>query len=88
MNPKKIEVGIYSTLKPITSESINLDDVFDFPEELLPILTRQVLDLGRFVMMIPENRINDGQGDISQGQIPTNKLVSVNEMNEDQLKNE
>lgn len=83
VNPKKIELGIYSTLQPITSASIDLDGPFNFPEETLIILKRQVLDLGRFVMMIPEERTNDGADvKINQG-IPTSKIVSVNELDEE-----
>jgi hypothetical protein len=87
VNTKRIEIGIYSTIKPITSDSIDLDMEFRFPEELLIILKRQVLDLGRFVMLIPEDRVNDGKDDTGQSQLPTNKIVSVNELNEDVPKN-
>lgn len=87
VNPKKIEMGIYSTLKPITSSTIDLDAPFPFPEELLIQLKRQVLDLGRFVMMIPEERVNDGVDANNSKSIPTNKLVSVNELEEDSPKN-
>jgi hypothetical protein len=87
INPKKVEIGIYSTLKPITSASINLDMKFPFPQELLIQLKRQVLDLGRFVMMIPEERVNDGADvKVNQG-IPTSKIVSVNELEQDSPSN-
>lgn len=88
INPKRIEMGIFSTIKPITSASIDLDAPFRFPEELLIILKRQVLDMGRFVMLIPEDRVNDGKDDTGQSQMPTNKIVSVNELNEDQPTNQ
>lgn len=78
-NAKFLEAGIYSTFDPITT--IDVDQPFDFPEELLSVLKRQVLDLGRFVLMVPSERINDGSNDVSNGNIPTNKLVSVNEQN-------
>lgn len=88
VNPKKVEIGIYSTIKPITSGDINLDDDFPFPEELLIILKRQVLDLGRFVMMIPEDRVNDGS-DAAKGQAqPSQKITSVSELNEESVKNQ
>jgi hypothetical protein len=88
VNPKKIEVGVYSTIQPITSSSIDLDMQFPFPEELLIQLKRQVLDLGRFVMMIPEERVNDGADNkLNQG-IPTAKIVSVNEMEQDTPQNQ
>ena len=80
-----IEIGIYTTLDPITE--IDLDAEFDFPEELLIILKRQVLDLGRFALLIPQERVNDGSDDVGQQGVPTNKIVSVNELSEDQTTN-
>ena len=53
-----VEVGLYTTFDP--SRVINLDDTFDFPEHLLPLLTREILNLGRFVLMSPSNMVNDG----------------------------
>jgi hypothetical protein len=55
----------------------------DFPDELLIILKRQVLDLGRFTLMLPQERVNDGSDDGARKGVPTNKLVSVNELSED-----
>tara|TARA_R110000803_G_scaffold140730_1_gene207276 strand:+ start:544 stop:1281 length:738 start_codon:yes stop_codon:yes gene_type:complete len=82
---KKVEVGLYSTLKPVTG--VSLDDDFEFPEELLIQLKKQVLDLGRFVMVMPSDRSNDGS-DVAAGSIPTNKIVSVNELSEDAPNNQ
>lgn len=84
---KNIEVGIYATLDPVTE--IDLDAPFDFPEELMIILKRQVLDLGRWALLMPNERLNDGNDDVNNQQksIPTNKLVSVNELSEDQTTN-
>lgn len=86
IKPKYVEIGLYSTLKPVTASDFNLDDEFDFPEELLIVLKKNVLDLGRFVMMIPKERTNDGS-DSAEQNAPINKLVSVNEGNEDITKN-
>jgi len=82
---KSIEVGLYTTLDPLTE--IDLDAPFDFPEELLIILKRQVLDLGRFALLIPQERTNDGDDGSESKAVPTNKLVSVNELTEDQTEN-
>jgi hypothetical protein len=82
---KSVEIGIYSTLKPVTE--VDIDQPFEFPDELLIILKRQVLDLGRFVMMMPKDNVNDGQ-DNAQGAVPTNKIVSVNELDEDVPENQ
>lgn len=81
INPKSVEIGIYSTIKPITDPDIDLDGPFPFPEELLIQLKRQVLDLGRFVMVIPEERINDGVDE--QKAMPMNKITSVAELAQD-----
>lgn len=83
---KHLEVGLYTTFDPVTE--IDLDAPFDFPQELIVILKRQVLDMGRFVLLIPEERVNDGtDGTAGSGQVPTNKLVSVNELSEDNPNN-
>jgi len=81
----KLEIGIYSTLDPVTE--IDLDAPFDFPDELLIILKRQVLDLGRFSLLMPEDKLNDGANQIQAGTVPPNKLVSVNELGEGQIEN-
>jgi len=83
INPKAVEIGIYSTIKPITDPDTDLDKPFKFPEELIIQLKKQVLDLGRFVMVIPEERVNDGIDSESQKAVPMNKMTSVNEMSED-----
>lgn len=80
-----IEIGIYASLDPLTD--IDLDAPFEFPEELMIILKRQVLDLGRWALLMPKERLNDGNDDTDKGTIPTNKLVSVNELSEDQTTN-
>ena len=87
VNVKSVEIGLYTTFKPITDPDLDLDQVFDFPEELLIQLKRQVLDLGRFVMIIPEERVNDGNDNKVGAQVPTNKIVSVNELAQDSPNN-
>ena len=76
-----VEIGIYNTLDPI--DEIDIDSELDFPDELLIILKRQVLDLGRFTLMLPQERVNDGSDDGARKGVPTNKLVSVNELSDD-----
>ncbi len=83
---KEVEIGIYTAFDPITT--IDVDAPFEFPEELIAILKRQVLDLGRFALLIPKERINDGEGDLSNNEVPTQKLTSVNELREEQTNNE
>jgi len=87
INPKTVEIGIYSTIRPVTDEETDLSKPLKFPEETLIILKRQVLDLGRFVLMMPEERVNDGIDTENQKQVPTMKLTSVNELSEDATTN-
>lgn len=72
----KVEIAIFSTFDPITT--IDIDAPFDFPEELIEVLKRKVLDLGRFILMIPSERVNDGDNN-PNGNVPTQKLISVND---------
>lgn len=81
-----LEIGIYSTIDPV--EKIDLDAPFDFPDELLIVLKRQVVDLGRFALLMPEEKTNDGENKTAGNKsVPTNKIVSVNELSEDQIEN-
>ena len=63
---QNIELCLMTTFDPQTLG--DLDAEFDFPEELIPILQKQVLDMGRFALMIPAERLNDGTASNNQGQ--------------------
>jgi hypothetical protein len=54
--------------------------------ELDHILTRQVLDLARFSLMVPGERVNDGTDTLQSQSVPSGKIISVNqpEMNNGQ----
>lgn len=73
-----LELGLYTTANAMTCD---LDEEINLPEELIPVLIRRVLDLGRFVMAMPTDRINEGDSQLNQ-QMPTSKLISVNSMNQ------
>ena len=77
VNIKNVEVGLFLSIPPITK--IDLDEVFDFPEELIFVLKKQVLDMGRFALLVPQERINDGDDSTNPNQVPTNKITSVND---------
>ena len=81
----EVEIGIYAAFDPVTE--IDIDAPFDFPEELIVILKRQVIDLGRFSLLIPQERINEGTSQVGPEVVPTNKIVSVNQLDEDQVTN-
>jgi hypothetical protein len=77
VNVKNVEIGLWLTLDPVTE--IDLDADFEFPEELLFVLKKQVLDMGRFALLMPQERVNDGDDDTNPNQVPTNKITSVND---------
>ncbi len=77
----KVEIGMFTTFDPVSTADIDAD--FEFPQELFSVLQRQVIDLGRFVMMIPKDRLNDATDTTGEnGQVPTQKIVSVNQSEE------
>jgi len=56
---KTVEVGLYSVLDSRIN-LINIDDTLDIDEEQISILRYEVLNLGRFALMMPQDRRNDG----------------------------
>lgn len=78
VNVEAVELGIYQILPDITE--IDLDAPFEFPAETLHVLKMQVLNLARFGLQIPDSgRINTGASNDPSTQVPTDKLVSVND---------
>lgn len=76
----EIEVGLYMTFSP-TDNDLDLDQMFDFPQDLIPILERHILDMGSWAMNVPKNRLNDPiQG--SDG-VPDKKWTSVDEFRQE-----
>jgi hypothetical protein len=80
INLNAIEVGLKTSLAPAALDT-DIDAAFDFPQDLIPVLKRQILDMGRFVMQIPADLINDGNVFDSKN-MPTQKLVSVNDIDQ------
>lgn len=54
-----VEIAIKSTLDP--AKICNLDDEIPLPDERISDLITEVLQLGRFVVMMPEERVNIGE---------------------------
>lgn len=82
INIVTVEAGLICNLNPADLD-VDIDLPFDFPQDLLPVLKRQVLDMGRFALMLPKDLQNDGTG-MSGKDVPTNKLISVNDINTQQ----
>lgn len=56
-----VELAVISALDP--SQVCSLDDEIPLSPELIGILQKEILQLGRFVMMVPSERVNDGDDD-------------------------
>jgi hypothetical protein len=79
-----VEIAIKASLDPKTI--CDLDDELPLPDELIQMLITEVLQLGRFVMMIPEERINIGEDDsevqtspYSNPKLPTQMIPTQSE---------
>lgn len=59
VNVTDVEIAIKASLDP--KLICDLDDDLPLPDELIQMLITEVLQLGRFVMMIPEERVNIGE---------------------------
>tara|TARA_R110002020_G_scaffold148779_5_gene324849 strand:- start:17343 stop:18080 length:738 start_codon:yes stop_codon:yes gene_type:complete len=60
---KDVEIGLLLSLDP--AAVCSLDDVIPLPDEKIEGLMKEVLQLGRFVMMMPEERVNQGADESS-----------------------
>lgn len=59
INVEDVEIAVKASLDP--SLICNIDDEIPLPDELIQELTMQVLELGRFIMLMPSENINDGE---------------------------
>jgi len=55
---KDVEIAVRTTLDP--RNVCNLDDKLPIPDERVADLMTEILKLGRFIMLIPDERQNDG----------------------------
>jgi len=56
---KEVEVALYASIDPLTA-GCNLDDPIDLSDELISVLKYELLNLGRFALIVPNERINQG----------------------------
>lgn len=73
---KYLEAGLYMTVDPLNK--INIDEPFNFPQELLKTLKMQVIDLIRYNWFFPKDVANTGEDDTDTSKINQQKIVSVN----------
>jgi hypothetical protein len=55
---KDVEIGILSALDP--RDICSYDDEVPLAPDLIEVLQKSLLALGRFVMLVPDERVNDG----------------------------
>ena len=67
-----VEVAMLSTLNP--NFLPNLDDEIPLPDELVLDLMTQILNLGRMILMIPDERKNDGSDETKVGNLPNPQM--------------
>jgi len=72
-----IELGLYTTFDPFTD--CELDTDLGVGEDVIADIYRNVLELGRFVMLIPSDNINEGEDTQSPEAAPKQRVVSVNQ---------
>jgi hypothetical protein len=71
-----VEIAIKATLDP--RQICSLDDEIPLPDEMIQDLMMQVLQLGRFVMLMPKENINDGEdGGELNTQMYANRAVNL-----------
>jgi hypothetical protein len=59
INIEDVEIAIKASLDP--SLICNIDDQIPVPDEMIQELMMQVLELGRFVKLMPNENLNDGE---------------------------
>lgn len=76
VNVEDVEIAIKATLDP--KQVCSLDDEIPLPDEMIQDLMMQVLQLGRFVMLMPKENINDGEdnSELNQG-LYANRAINL-----------
>lgn len=82
INIKFVEIGLKVSFGP-ASLDVDIDQPWDFPVHLLPILKREIMDIGRWVLQVPQDLLNDGSSFDSKA-MPQQKLISVNNPDQQQ----
>lgn len=67
---KNVEIGLFTSLDP--SQITSLDEHLPIPDEHIPDLIKEVLNLGRFLSMVPEDRVNTGADEANQAPLVRN----------------
>jgi len=74
-----IEIGLITPFDPFSNCDLLDDEMADM--EMFEYVERSVLDLGRFVMMLPSDQLNDATDTVTNqdSEVTKQKIVSVNQ---------
>lgn len=76
INVETVAIALKASLDP--TSICNIDDQISLPDELIQELMMQVLQLGRFIMLMPNEATNDGQDDSElDTQMYANRAVNL-----------
>jgi len=75
-----VEAGLLTTFDPFSE--CDMDQPMWLDEGVMADVFKSVVDLGRFVMLVPAESVNEGSNTVDKGDIPTQKIVSVNQQPE------
>jgi len=71
-----VEMGLLTSFDPFDPHDIddNLDILTEYADEIF----KDMVELGRFGLLIPEENFNDGSGEMSGSGVPQGRVTSVN----------
>ena len=70
-----VEMGLYTTFDPFTSCTI--DETMELDDSLVADVYKNVLELGRFVMLVPENNTNTGTDNTATAEPVKQRVTQV-----------
>jgi len=87
INVKYVEVGLYTTFDPFSA--CDLDAELWMDEAQIAYVFKSVVDIGRFIMLIPSDTLNEGSNTENAAETPSQRLVGLNaEANQEQPQSE
>ena len=83
-NISTVEMGLITAFDPFTTHDI--DDTLHIMTDYADEIFKDMVEMGRFALLVPGDRTNDGS-DIIEGEVPRERVTSVNK-SVDNLSNE
>ncbi len=85
-NISTVEMGLVTEFDPFVTHSI--DDHLDVLTEYADDIFKDMIEMGRFALLVPTDRINDGSGEAGAEQVPQQRVTSVNKSVENMFNTE